>query len=53
MEWSDTLPGTSWSITGVSETVLGQTGTIQTVKATMPAGGNGMRFVRLRVQGPL
>lgn len=52
VEWSDTLPGTAWSTTGVSETVLGQAGTIQTIKATLPAGTQGNRFVRLRVQGP-
>ncbi|MBK8036149.1 MAG: hypothetical protein IPK22_03310 [Verrucomicrobiaceae bacterium] len=53
VEWSDSLPGTSWSTAGVSETVLSLSGTIQTVKATLPAGSNGGRFVRLKVQGPL
>lgn len=53
VEWSDTLPGSSWSAVGVSETVLGLSGTIQTVKATLPAGSNSSRFVRLKVQGPL
>ncbi|MBL9184235.1 MAG: hypothetical protein JNN17_18975 [Verrucomicrobiaceae bacterium] len=52
VEWSDTLPGASWSTAGVSETITSQAGTIQTVKATMPAGTNGSRFVRLRVLGP-
>lgn len=53
VEWSDSLPGTSWSTAGVSETVLSLSGTIQTVKATLPAGSNGGRFVRLKVPGPL
>lgn len=53
VEWSDSLPGTSWSTVGVTESVLSLSGTIQTVKATLPAGGNGSRFVRLKVQRPL
>lgn len=52
VEWSDTLPGTLWSTVGVSEAIVNQAGTLQTVKATLPAGSNGGRFVRLRVQGP-
>lgn len=52
VEWSDTLPGTSWSSADVTETILNQSGSIQTVKASLPAGNNGSRFVRLRVQGP-
>lgn len=49
VEWSDDLSGASWNTTDVSETVVGASGKIQTVKATLPSGTNGRRFVRLRV----
>lgn len=49
VEWSDTLPGTSWSTTGVTQTILSDNSTVQQVKATIPAGTSGRRFVRLRV----
>ncbi|MBK8038654.1 MAG: autotransporter-associated beta strand repeat-containing protein [Verrucomicrobiaceae bacterium] len=47
VEWSDDF--TTWSTVGVSSAVLSDNGTIQQIKATMPAGGSGRRFVRLRV----
>jgi len=49
VEWSDSLPGTAWSTAGVTQTVLSDNGTTQQVKATLPAGANGKRFVRLKV----
>jgi hypothetical protein len=49
VEWSDTLAADSWSIAGVSEAVLSSNGSVQQVKATLPAGSAGRRFVRLRV----
>jgi hypothetical protein len=52
VEWSDTLAANSWSSAGVTEVVIGNSGTLQTVKATVPSGGNGERFVRLRVSQP-
>jgi hypothetical protein len=52
VEWSDTLPGPNpWSSTGVTQTILSDNGTVQQVKATLPAGNNGQRFVRLKVTG--
>lgn len=48
VEWSDDL--TTWSGAGVVETLLSDDGTTQQVKATLPAGSGGRRFVRLRVQ---
>jgi len=48
VEWSDDL--TTWSSAGVVETLLSDDGTTRQVKATMPAGSIGRRFVRLRVQ---
>ena len=53
VEWSDTLSETSWSTVGVTETMLSQSGTIQTMKATLPAGGTSNRFIRLKVLGPM
>jgi hypothetical protein len=50
VQWSDTLEATSWSGSGVSEQILSDDGTHQQVKATLPAGSGGRRFVRLRVQ---
>jgi hypothetical protein len=50
VEWSDTLAAGSWSSAGVTERVLSNNGTVQQVKASMPAGSNGRRFARLRVQ---
>jgi hypothetical protein len=49
VEWSDSLPGTAWSTAGVTQAVLSDNGTTQQVKATLPAGTNGKRFVRLKV----
>ncbi|MFO1482413.1 MAG: choice-of-anchor D domain-containing protein [Verrucomicrobiaceae bacterium] len=48
VEWSDTL-ASDWQGTGVSEEILSDNGTVQQVKATLPAGGNGRRFVHLKV----
>ncbi len=52
VEWSDTLPGTSWSASEVIEQVLSDNGTVQQVRATIPAGSNGRRFAHLKVTAP-
>ena len=49
VEWSDTIAGNNWSSSGVTQTVQSGNGTSQQVKAVLPEGGNGRRFVRLRV----
>lgn len=49
VEWSDTLVASSWSNVGVTEQILTNNGIVQTVKATCPIGGNGRRFMHLRV----
>ena len=51
VEWSDALAPPGWSTSGVSETILSDNGTVQQVKALVPAG-NGPRFVHLKVSGP-
>ncbi len=48
VEWNDTLTGT-WSTSGVTSEILSDNGTTQQIKATLPAGASGRRFVRLRV----
>lgn len=50
LPWTDTLNGLDWSETAVTQTVLTDDGTLQTVKAVLPAGSGGHRFVRLEVQ---
>ncbi|HBJ86207.1 MAG TPA: hypothetical protein DDZ88_20550 [Verrucomicrobiales bacterium] len=52
VEWSDTLVANDWSTTGVSQAELSNNGTLQQMKATLPAGSLGRRFVRLRVASP-
>ncbi|MFM2141726.1 MAG: hypothetical protein RLZZ476_270 [Verrucomicrobiota bacterium] len=47
VEWSDDF--TTWSTAGVTSAVLNDNGTTRQIKASMPAGTNGRRFVRLRV----
>ena len=52
VEWSDTLLS-DWSTAGVSApTVLSDNGTTQQIKVAVPAGGNGRRFLRLKVSRP-
>ncbi len=48
VEWRDDLTTGVWSSAGVTEQILSDNGTVQTVRATLPAGP-GPRFVRLRV----
>ncbi len=38
-----------WNTLGVLEAILSDNGTVQAVKATMPAGSSGKRFARLRM----
>lgn len=52
VEWNDSLNPAQWSSAGVTETVLSDNGLIQQVKATMPAGATGRRFVHLKVVPP-
>lgn len=50
VESSDTLAANSWSATGVTQKVLMDNGTVQTVKATVPAGpAIPLRYARLEV----
>ncbi|OYV04942.1 MAG: hypothetical protein CFE26_14220, partial [Verrucomicrobiales bacterium VVV1] len=50
VEWSDTLAANSWSAGGVTQSILTDNGTLQTIKATVPAApAIPMRFARLKV----
>ena len=51
VEWSDTLTSGTWSNVGVTEQVLTENGTVQTVKASV-ASGSGRRFLHLKVSKP-
>jgi hypothetical protein len=52
-EWSDTLASNSWSTAGVTQAILTDNGTVQTVKATIPtASGILVRFARLKAASP-
>ena len=50
VEWSDTLATESWSSAGVTEQTLSDNGTVQQVKASVPAGSNNRRFIHLKVE---
>ena len=50
VSWTETLNNLDWTETGTTEQILTDNGTTQTVKATIPAGTSGHRFVRLEVQ---
>lgn len=49
VEWNDTLGTTGWSSAGVTEEVQSDDGSTQIVKALVPAGSSGHRFMRLKV----
>lgn len=50
VEWSDDLA--SWDTAGITSTLLTDNGTTQQIKATVPAGVTGRRFVHLKVTRP-
>ena len=52
VEWSDDLPGTTWTNSGVTEQLLSDNSTVQQVKALVPVGSQGRRFAHLKVTGP-
>lgn len=50
VEWSDSLAPLSWRQDEVTESILSQTAAAETIKAVLPKGLSGARFVRLRVE---
>ena len=49
IQWSDTLEVGSWSTQDVTEQITSTQGALETVKASVPAGSGGKRFLRLQV----
>lgn len=49
VEWNDSLASGTWSSLGVTQEVQSDDGALQVVKATVPAGSNGHRFIRLKI----
>lgn len=49
IEWTDDLAAGPWSTSGVVEEILLQSGPYDWMRATVPAGASGHRFVRQRV----
>jgi Glycosyl hydrolase catalytic core/Concanavalin A-like lectin/glucanases superfamily/Putative Ig domain len=47
VEWTDVLRST-WSSAGVTQQIIGDDGTARTIRATLPKGATGQRFVRLK-----
>lgn len=47
--WTETLNGTDWEYAETTEEILSDNGTRQTVKAVIPMGTAGRRFVRLEI----
>ena len=52
VEWSDTLAAPDWTSSGVTSAVVSEDNSVRTVRATLPAGPGGQRFVRLRIARP-
>jgi hypothetical protein len=53
IEWSDTLAAGSWSTQAVTDQITSTQGALETVKASVPKGNGGKRFLRLRVSAPV
>ncbi|MFO1485632.1 MAG: hypothetical protein U1F71_19880 [Verrucomicrobiaceae bacterium] len=49
VEWNDSLVPADWSSDGVTQEVQSDDGTVQVVKALVPAADTGHRFIRLKV----
>lgn len=52
VEWSDTLDTNSWFSTDVREETVLDNGVVQHVRATLPAGEQATRYVRLHFTAP-
>jgi hypothetical protein len=50
IEWSETLEAGSWSTETVTQQITSTQGALETVKASIPKGTSGKRFLRLKVQ---
>jgi hypothetical protein len=52
VEWVDDLSLLNWSSSGVSEMIVSDDGTIQVVKASVPDGNVGHRYLHLKITRP-
>jgi hypothetical protein len=48
-EWADYADSATWSSTGVTQQILSDDGSRRTIRAVLPKGGIGQRFVRLKL----
>ncbi len=51
-EWRDDLAAGAWSNVGVTEQILSDNGTVQTVRASVAAGSGARRFLHLNISKP-
>lgn len=49
VEWSDRIDSATWSSIGVTQQIISDDGTRRIIRAVMPKGSTGHRFVRLKV----
>ena len=49
VEWAANIDAVTWSSAGVTQQILNDDGTRRTIRATIPKGGGGHRFVRLKI----
>lgn len=52
VEWSDDLTSPTWNTNGVMESIESQDSSFQQVKAIVPKGASGHRFIHLKVTRP-
>lgn len=52
VEWRDDLSSGAWSAAGVTQQTVTDNGTVQTIRATVPAGASAHRFLHLKVTAP-
>lgn len=49
VEWANTIDATTWSTAGVTQQIISDDGSRRTIRAIIPKGATGSRFVRLKV----
>jgi hypothetical protein len=52
VEWTEELTTPNWNNVGVTEVSLGEDDQLRYIKASVPVGTNGRRFIRLNVTAP-
>jgi hypothetical protein len=49
VQWADNIDSSDWSNAGVIQQIIGDDGSRRTIRAVIPRGATGRRFVRLKV----